>query len=279
MIAQLASAYPVSLLCELLELPRSSYYYQPRATADDPQLVMAVEQLLAGKPFLGYRMVLAYLRRVGWKVGERPIRRILRALKETRSAGRLVTTDSGHAHARFPNLIRGIEAQRPDYIWVADITYLRYGRQYLYLAVILDLYSRAVRGWQLEEFLTCQALTLPALKMALKHAQPTFFHSDQGRQYAAKEHVAMLDENVVTISMSDAGQPTQNAVVERFIKTLKYEHVFYTEYQSLSDMRTQLKHFLEIEYNQERPHSALGYLTPLEFERQYYARERFFFVP
>jgi transposase InsO family protein len=279
MITQLASDYPIKLLCELLELPRSSYYYQPQATEDDPALITAVEQLLASKPFLGYRMVLAYLKRDGWQVGERPIRRILRALKGTRSAGRLITTDSSHAHPRFPNLIRGMAATHPNHIWVADITYLRYGRQYLYLAVVLDLYSRAVRGWQLEEFLTSQALSLPALHMALEKGTPDYFHSDQGRQYAARAHVELLKGQSVTISMSDAGQPTQNAVVERFIKTLKYEHVFYTEYESLSDMRSQLKHFLEIEYNRERPHSALGYLTPLEFEREYYWRNRFFFEP
>jgi len=272
-VQALSADYPISWLCDMIRLARSSYYHQPQTSEDDPALVEAVEQLLAAKPFLGYRMMREYLKRAHIDAGERAVRRILRGMKRTRSTGRVVTTDSSHPHPRFPNRIKGLRAQQPNEIWVADITYLRYGRQYLYLAVILDLYSRTVRGWQLEEFLTCLALTVPALKMALKHGKPDYFHSDQGKQYAALEHIKLL--NGVIISMSDAGKPTQNAVVERFMRTLKDEHVYYSEYASLADMRRQLKHFLEIEYNRERPHSALGYKTPLEFEQEYYWRNRF----
>jgi len=275
MIATLSTEHPVDWLCELLAMPRSNYYYQPTGQADNPALVAAIEALLANRPFLGYRMMLARLRQAGWQVSERPVRRILRQMGRTRSAGRVITTDSGHSHPRFPNSIKGITAKYPDHIWVADLTYLRYGHQFVYLAVILDLYTRAVRGWQLEEMLTCKELTLPALTMALKYAVPAYFHSDQGRQYAAKPHVELLQKNKVVISMSDAGKPTQNAFVERFIKTIKYEHVLYTEYGSYADMRQQIKHFLEVEYNRERPHSALGYMTPLQFEREYYWRNRF----
>ncbi len=269
MIEALSTHYPVSILCKLLGLARSSYYRRPKPKADDPQLVTAVEELLAAKPFLGYRMMGVYLKQAGWSVGERAIRRILRQMKGSRSIGRVITTDSRHGHPRYPNAIQKIVATHPEHVWVADITYLRYGRQYLYLAVVLDLYTRAVRGWHLEEFLTCLALTLPALQMALQYGIPAYFHSDQGRQYAATEHVNLLQPEVI-VSMSEAGQPTQNAVVERFIRTLKYEHVHYAEYDSLADMRRQLKCFLEIEYNRERPHSALGYMTPLQFEREFY---------
>ncbi len=269
MINALSAQYPVSQLCEWVDLPRSSYYHQPQPKTADPKLITAVEELLAAKPFLGYRMVIVYLQRAGWSAGERAIRRILRQMKQTRSTGRVITTDSRHGQLRYPNAIKGMIVTHPEQIWVADITYIRYGQQYLYLAVILDLYTRAVRGWHLEEFLTCLALTIPALQMALQHGKPAYFHSDQGRQYAATEHINLLQPEVV-ISMSDAGQPTQNAVVERFMRTLKYEHVHYAEYDSLADMRRQLKHFLEIEYNRERPHSALGYLTPLEFEQEFY---------
>lgn len=275
MIATLSTEHPVDWLCELLAMSRSNYYYQPKSKDDDPALVAAVEALLANKPFLGYRMILARLRQAGWQVSERPIRRILRQLGRTRSVGRVITTDSGHSHPRFPNAIKGITAKYPEHIWVADLTYLRYGRQFVYLAVILDLYTRAVRGWQLAEMLTCKELTLPALKTALAYGVPKYFHSDQGRQYAAKSHVDLLKENGTIISMSDAGKPTQNAFVERFIRTLKYEHVLYAEYDSYADMRHQLKHFMEVEYNRERPHSALGYMTPLQFEREYYWRNRF----
>lgn len=196
-------------------------------------------------------------------------------MKQSQSVGRVATTDSGHAHARFPNAIAGLTASYPNHIWVADITYLRYGRQFVYLAVILDLYTRAVRGWQLEEIMSCQKLTLPALEMALRTGSPAYFHSDQGRQYAATDHVQLLAKANTVVSMSDAGQPTQNAFVERFIKTLKYEHVLYAEYDSYADMRQQIKHFLEVEYNRERPHSALNYMTPLQFQREYYWQNRF----
>lgn len=272
----LSSTYPVNLLCSLLNCSRSSFYYAPVEHRDDQALVTAVETLQANKPYLGYRMMLARLRRAGWQCSERQVRRILRSLKRTRSAGRVTTTESRHAHPRFPNLIAGITASCPDEIWVADLTYLRYGHQYLYLAVVLDLFTRAVRGWHLEEMMTCEALTKPALQMALAQGTPTWFHSDQGRQYAARDHVALLKSVGATVSMSDAGQPTQNAFIERFIKTLKYEHVYYSEYENLVDMRRQLRHFLEVEYNCERPHSSLGYVTPAEHETAYVSRQAFF---
>ncbi len=192
MIEQLSAEHPVRYLCQLLDLPSSTYYYRSRRQEDDPELVKAIEQHLALRPYLGYRMLLARLRRDKWVVSERPVRRILRQMKRTRLAGRVITTDSKHSHPRFPNVIQDVTAVYPNHIWVGDITYLRYGRQFLYLAVILDAYTRAVRGWHLEELLTCGALTLPALQMALQTGAPTFFHSDQGRQYAAKEHVELL---------------------------------------------------------------------------------------
>ena len=275
MIQQLSTTYPVDWLCELLQLARSSYYYEPVDRTDDPELVTAIEDLLANRPYLGYRMIIARLKQQQWDVSERPVRRILRQMGRTRSVGRVITTDSGHKHLRYPNAIAGIKASYPNHIWVADITYLRYGRQFVYLAIVLDLHTRTVRGWQLEEMLTCNELTLPALKMALQTGSPAYFHSDQGKQYAAAGHVKLLKGRDVIVSMSDAGQPTQNAFVERFIRTLKYEHVLYTEYESYADMRRQLKHFLEVEYNCERPHSALGYMTPLQFEQEYYWQQRF----
>lgn len=276
MITYLSAEYPVRYLCQLLGCSPSTYYYQSQRETDDPELVRAIEEQLAVRPYLGYRMLLARLQRAGWSVGERVVRRILRQMKQTRSVGRVITTDSHHSQPRFPNVIQQVTAAYPNHIWVGDITYLRYGRQFLYLAVILDAYSRAVRGWQLEEMLTCQALTLPALKMALQTGTPTFFHSDQGRQYAAQDHIALLQATNTTISMSDAGCPTQNGLIERFIRTVKEEHIAYSEYDSLLDLRGQLRHYLEVEYTRDRPHSALNYMTPLEFERHYYRQQAFF---
>ena len=274
MIDTLKPDYPIRFLCEIMDCSPSSYYYRPIAKSEDKALLEAIEFLLAERPYLGYRMVRARLKQRGIVAGERAIRRILSQMGRTRSVGRVIkTTDSNHSHPRYPNLIRNIDPDYPDQIWVGDITYIRYGHQFVYLAVILDAFTRAVRGWHLEEFLTSSELTEPALKMALTHNSPAYFHSDQGKQYAATSHVNLLKKHHTLISMSDAGCPTQNGIVERFMRTLKEEHVAYSEYDSFRSMRQQIKLFLEIEYNQNRPHSSLDYLTPAEFEAKYHLQK------
>ncbi len=146
-----------------------------------------------------------------------------------------------------------------------DITYIRLGTRFIYLAVVLDGYTRSVRGWAVS-LQVDQALTVTALQRGLRHGHPHFFHSDQGAQYAAYEHTELLYRHGVRISMSERGRPTQNAFVERFIRTLKEEHVNYAEYADLDDAQRQLQQWLEVEYMTQRIHSALGYLTPAEFE-------------
>jgi transposase InsO family protein len=178
---------------------------------------------------------------------------------------RIQTTDSHHPHPRYPNRIKGLNLTRPDQVWVADITYIRLGRRFIYLAVILDAYTRAVRGWALSRSLE-QQLTLDALEMALAKATPFIFHSDQGSQYAAWQHTERLLGLGVKISMSDKGCPTQNGLVERFMRTVKEEHVDYSEYRDFEDAYQQLKHWLEVVYMNERIHEALEYVTPAEFE-------------
>ena len=155
-----------------------------------------------------------------------------------------------------------------------DITYIRLGRRFIYLAVILDAYPRAVRGWALSRNLD-QQLTLDALDMALAHGKPSIFHSDQGSQYAAWLHTDRLLEQGVKISMSDKASPTQNGLVERFIRTLKEEHVDYSEYSDFDDAFCQIKHWLEVVSMQERIHQALDYLTPMEFEVAARAKARY----
>lgn len=256
----------MTLLCQWLGLARSSYYY-PVQVPDKTALISAMEQILMRWPYYGYRRMQAQLQREGWTVGERVIRRLLKQLGVTRSVGRvrIQTTDSNHAHGRYPNLIRQLTAAHPDQIWCADITYLRLQWRFIYLAVIIDAYTRAVRGWSLSRHVD-QALTLSALRRALLHGRPALFHSDQGVQYAAWEHTQLLHNAGVQISMSDTGQPTQNGLVERFLRTFKEEHVDYADYQDYDDAFVQIGHWLEVEYMTERIHSSLGYLTPAEFE-------------
>lgn len=209
----------------------------------------------------------AQLQREGGQVGETVVRRLLKILGHTCSVGpvRVQTTDSHHAYTRYTNLIKGLKVKQPNQVWVADITYIRFGIRFLYLAVILDAYSRAVRGWALSRSLS-QDLTLDALQMALGKGTPMVFHSDQGSQYSAWLHTEMLEAAGVRISMSDKGTPMQNGIAERFMRTLKEEHVDYADYAAFSDAMRQIAQWIEVEYNTQRIHSALAYATPAEFE-------------
>ncbi len=270
MIQQLRATYPLVTLCEVLDCSRRSYYYQA-VPADETPLRTAIEQIVIRWPFYGYRRVTAQLRREGWIVNSKVVRRLMHdfALHSRIGRVRWHTTDSSHALPRYPNLVRDLVVTYPDQVWVADITYLRLGSRFVYLAVILDAFTRTVRGWQLGRSLG-QELTASALAQALAERVPAVHHSDQGVQYAARGYVEQLTTQGVQISMAAVGQPTQNAIAERFIRTLKEEHVDYTEYQDFADAERQLKHWLEVEYNQQRIHSALGYATPMEFEAAFW---------
>jgi len=257
MIQELAADYPKQLLCEVLGVARSTVYYEPAVNGKDGDLLAAMEQLLMRWPFYGYRRVTAQLKREGWAVGETRVRRLLKQLDRSRSVGRVrvTTTDSRHDGPRFPNQV-----------WVADITYIRLERQFVYLAVILDARTRGLRGWHLGRNLETAELTNRALQMALaRHPAPAIHHSDQGKQYAAAAYRALLPDTTA-ISMSAAGQPTENGIAERFMRTLKEEHVDYADYQDIDDALAQLAQWLEVEYMTERIHSSLGYRTPAEFE-------------
>lgn len=266
---QLKASYPVTELCALLNCARSSYYYKPR-DKDEAALIAAIEDVMMRWPRYGYRRILAQLHREGIAVGERVVRRLLKVLGGSYQVGRvrICTTDSNHEHWRYPNLLKQVVATYPDHVWIADITYIRFGHRFIYLAVILDLYTRAVRGWAVSRNIDKQ-LTVTALRMALQQGRPLIFHSDQGSQYAAWEHTELLQAAAVQISMADAGQPTQNAFAERFIRTFKEEHVDFADYDSFDDACSQIGHWLEITYNTERIHSAHNYLTPAEFEAAY----------
>ena len=186
---------------------------------DESGLMAAIEAILMRWPFYGYRRVLKELHRRGWDiVGERVVRRLLKQMDVSRQVGRvtITTTDSSQPHWRYPNRIKGWKATYPDQVWVADITYIRLGRRFFYLAVILDTCTRAVRGWAVSRNID-QQLTLDALDMALTSGTPFIFHSDQGSQYTAWQHTQRLSLLGIKISMSDKGQPTQNGLVERFI--------------------------------------------------------------
>jgi transposase InsO family protein len=269
MITDLSEEYSISKLCEVLDLPRSTYYHQGQEKAGDQALRDEIEEVIARWPTYGYRRVTHQLKRKGHAVGETRVRRLLEELEHTSQVGkvRFSTTDSRHDHPRYSNLIKKLEITHVNQVWVADITYICLGRRFIYLAVILDAFSRAIRSWHLSLSLDKQ-LTIKALQMALAHhPAPEYHHSDQGGQYASPKYTDLLPETT-RISMSAVGRPMENGIVERFIRTFKEEHIDYTEYTDFADAYSQIAYWLEIEYMTGRIHSALDYLTPAEFEDQ-----------
>lgn len=268
MSRKLSAKHPVKIVCEALGCPRSTYYYEPIIDPQDASFLAAIEQVLMRWPFYGYRRMTAQLKREGYVIGETRVRRLLKQIEHSVKVGRVkvTTTDSHHDLPRYPNLIKNLAITRPNQVWQADITYIRLGRRFIYLAVILDAYTRGLRGWHLSRSLD-KSLTISALQMALKHhPAPDIHHSDQGAQYATPLYTGVFPQNTTLISMSAVGQPTENGLAERFMRTLKEEHVDYSDYQDFDDAERQLTHWLAVEYMTERVHSALGYLTPAEFE-------------
>ena len=207
-------------------------------------------------------------------VNRKRVRRLMRELGLLREPKRkgVQTTDSRHPRRRFPNLVAGLEVVRPDQVWVADITYIRLGEGFVYLAVVMDVYTRGIRGWALSRFLD-HGLALEALEMALEKGVPEIHHSDQGVQYAAKEYVELLEKHEVKISMARRGRPDENGYAERVIRTIKEEEVELSEYEGFWDAKERIGEFIEEVYQRKRIHSALGYLTPEEFEEKWH-RER-----
>jgi putative transposase len=265
----LASDYSVSLLCALLGCLRSSYYYQPKQQ-DENEVKSAIQDVVAEWPTYGYRRVTKQLQRQGWDVNKKRVYRLMRQMgllvKTKRKARK--TTNSAHDFPRYPNLVQNLEVVRPDQVWVSDITYIRLRDEFVYLAVIMDVFTRSIRGWHLGRSLD-QTLTLIALDRALAGHAPEIHHSDQGIQYAAAAYIKMLRAAGAEISMAEIGEAWQNGYAERLIRTIKEEEVDLSDYECYTDAVSQLGRFLNDVYMHKRIHSSLGYLTPAEFEEQW----------
>jgi putative transposase len=269
----LAKTYPIRLVCRLLDVPRSSVYYAAHAPDLDEAMLKTVLLDLAGEwPMYGYRRLTAMMRRLGWRVNAKRVRRWMDELNINGAppTRKRRTTNSNHDYPRYPNLVKDLEITRPDQVWVADITYIRLRREFVYLAVLMDVFTRSIRGWHLGRDLD-QGLTLAALERALGVAIPELHHSDQGVQYAATAYVERLQNLGVRLSMAAVGEPRENGYAERLVRTIKEEEVDLSEYQDFADARRQIMRFIEDVYNLKRIHSSLGYLTPKEFEDQWRA--------
>jgi transposase InsO family protein len=248
---------------------RSSYYYAAVEREEQP-VETAIHKVAGEYTRYGTRRVTHQLRRPPYQlvVNRKRVQRIMRQkglLRPTKKR-KCRTTDSQHPYPRYPNLVKDLEVVCPDQVWVADITYIRLMNEFVYLAVILDIFTRNIRGWCLSRQLD-QDLTLKALRMALMAGMaPHIHHSDQGVQYAALGYIELLKRYQVQISMATVGKAEENGYAERLMRTIKEEEIDLSEYHNFADAQQQIGYFIEAVYNQKRIHSALDYLTPLEFE-------------
>lgn len=253
---------------DVLGLSRSSYYYGSQRTEVE-QLAVDLEQEAGRYPKYGSRRLTQQLRRAPYHyaVNRKRIQRLMRqkGLLRPQKRAKCRTTNSRHPFPRYPNLVTDLKIDHPEQLWVCDITYVRLGNGFVYLAVIMDVFTRSIRGWNLSRSLDAD-LTLGALQQALTLGIPQIHHSDQGVRYAAQEYVALLRLSQIQISMATQGKAEENGYAERLMRTIKEEEVDLSEYRDFADAYQQIGCFLEDVYNTKRIHSALGYLTPLEFE-------------
>jgi putative transposase len=263
----------VNALCQMTGLSRAGFYRWrvPRqATPVEMELRDEMQKIAVESPAYGYRRITEELQQRGFTVNHK---RVLRMMREdnllcVRRRAFVVTTDSRHNLPVYPNLAREMKPAAINQLWVADITYIRLRTEFVYLAVVLDAFSRRVIGWALGRTLEAE-LAVSALRMALIERRPSpglVHHSDRGVQYASHDYTEMLKQHHTTISMSRKGNPYDNAACESFMKTLKQEEVYRNEYRDFHDARSSIGEFLERVYNRKRLHSALGYVPPAEFE-------------
>jgi len=280
MIEQAHHEHPelaIERLCELFDVSRSWYYERgskPESDASETALRDEMERIILEFSGYGYRRVTHALSRQGWRVNHKHVLRIMREeslLCHLKKRFVVKTTNSRHGLAVYPNRLAGLVLTAPNQAWVADLTYIRLRSAFVYLACILDAYSRRCVGWHLSRDMTTH-LTLTALRRAIAERHPPsglIHHSDRGVPYASYDYVEQLEQIDAQISMSSVSNPYDNAKAESFFKTLQQEEVYLKEYESFADAEANLEVFIEQVYNTKRLHSSLGYRPPAEFEAIY----------
>ena len=267
-VETLRTDYSVRQICDTLGFNRSSLSYQPKKDPCEAVLLQEIEKLSACYPRYGYRRITKLLLRMGYTVGYRRVARLMKSANLLVSVKRSCqTTKSLDTKCQWVNRLDNLDICRRNQVWVADVTYVRLKGHFVYVSVLMDVFTRIIRGWQLSRHLT-QPLTLRPLEHALRQSVPEIHHSDQGVQYLSSNYVSTLTDYGIEISLAHRGCPWENGYAERLIRTLKEEEVHLNDYDDIADANTRIGHFIEQVYNQKRPHSALGYLTPIEFEQK-----------
>jgi len=270
------SKLAISHLCNNEVVSRATYYrLKNQKTLCPDENLRLIQDIALEFPFYGYRRITKELQREGNQVNHKKVLRIMREnnlLCRRKKAFKPATTDSNHSFRVYPNLAKDLVVTGLNQLWVSDITYIRLLKDFIYLAVILDIFSRKCIGWCLSRDIDTQ-LTLNALNMAISRRKSLGFsnlihHSDLGVQYAADEYVKRLSELGIKISMSRRGNVYDNAFAESFMKTLKVEEVYMNEYETYQDVYENIERFIEKVYNEKRLHSSIGYLPPNKFEQE-----------
>lgn len=269
---------PVRDACTAFQIGKSSYYgWKDKDKQEDldKYLRKEIQGIALEFPFYGYRRISKELRRRELLVNHKKVLRVMQEdnlVCRRKKAFRPVTTQSDHNYKVYPNLIKNIEVTGLNRVWVADITYIRLPQEFVYLAAIIDIFSRKCIGWSLgkdiDSLLTSDALEIALANRGMTGLSDLIHHSDRGVQYASNDYVERLLELGIKISMSRKGNVYDNAFAESFNKTLKVEEVYINEYETFEDALKNIKHFIDIVYNKKRLHSSIGYVPPEEFERE-----------
>jgi putative transposase len=253
----------VSRQCELLGLARPSYYYQPEKDDRYNHVLMnLIDEQFTRTPFYGVPKMTAWLRRTGYSVNPKRIRRLMRLMGLEAIYPKRNLSKSCPEHRKYPYLLRGIEICHPDQVWCADISYIRMYHGFVYLVAVMDWFSRYVLAWELSISLDT-AFCVQALEKVLQGAKPEIFNMDQGTQFSSADFISRLENTNIQISMDGRGRVYDNIFVERLWRTVKYEEVYLHDYRTVSEARYHLADYFHF-YNTDRIHESLGYRTPYE---------------